>query len=126
MKGWFEKMKKVLWISRHRMTDVQFTDLQRIMQEEVWLVVYDQTVAKVEQLIPILPQVDAIAAVLPIELLAQLFKYSGEKMLLQAVSERKPTGRMVDCYDGRKEQEFAFVHAGWKQICKLELETKIL
>lgn len=119
-------MKQVLWISRHKMTGSQFADLQRIMQEKTTLIVYDQTVEKVEELLPLLLKVDAVAVVLPLELLAELFGHTKGKMLLQAVSARKATGKMITLPDGRQEQEFAFVHTGWKQICKLELETKLL
>lgn len=119
-------MKRVLWISRHQMTPFQRQDLETALGDRVELLLWTDTVGTVEELRPALDRADAVAAVLPVSLLARLWALCGEKPLLQAVSRREATGVLRTLPDGRQEEEFRFVHAGWQQICRLELETKML
>ena len=121
-------MRKVLWISRHQMTPSQLSDLERIMGDGVELVPVRETVTDLQKLAGSLRQVDAVAAVLPTELLAQLVAMANKQGIpvIQAVSERRPSGKIVTLADGRQEPEMLFVHAGWQQIVKLELETRML
>lgn len=119
-------MKRVLWISRHQMTPFQRQDLETALGDRVELLPWTDTVDTAEELLPALAQADAVAAVLPIQLMAQLWSLCGEKPLLQAVARRTATGVFRTLPDGRREQEFRFVHGGWQQICRLELETKLL
>lgn len=119
-------MKTVLWISRHEMTEAQLADLERIMGEDVRLSPWRDTVRDVSVLAPAVEEADAVAAVLPLELMARLLRLTGGKPLLQAVSRRLPTGRTHLTPQGNREPEFAFVHDCWQQVLRLELETKIL
>lgn len=119
-------MKQVLWISRHEMTRPQQQDLQRILGGPFTLVQWKENVTDVDSLAPLVEQADVIAAVLPTELLAKLWKLAGEKPLLQAVSGRIPTGKILLLPDGRSEPEYIFSHKAWQQILRLEIETKIL
>lgn len=116
-------MKKVLWISRHQMTPEQLRDLERIAGGQVELNQYGESVMDIRELAPLLHGVDLIAAVLPTHLLAQLLRLADGIPVLQAVSERRATGRLLALPDGRREREYAFVHAYWQQILRLELET---
>lgn len=104
-------MKKVLWISRHEMTQEQRSDLDRITGGAE-LLLWKETVTDIAKLLPLLQQADAVAAVLPPELLAELLALAGDKPVLRAVSERKATGRFRTLPDGRREQEFVYVHGG--------------
>lgn len=106
-------MKKVLWISRHEMTQEQRSDLDRITGGAE-LLLWKETVTDIAKLLPLLQQADAVAAVLPPELLAELLALAGDKPVLRAVSERKATGRFRTLLDGRREQEFVYVHGGWE------------
>ena len=115
-------MKKVLWVSRHQMSEAQFASLEQVMGGPVELVPWRDTVEEAAHLAPALAEVDAAAVVLPVELLAQFLPLAGEKPVLMAVSGRKSTGRLVPTPDGQLEPEFAFVHLGWRQIIRLELE----
>ena len=119
-------MKNVLWISRHEMTGAQRADLERIMEGPVRLVLWRDTVRDVSALAPAVKQADAVAAVLPLELMARLLRLAEGKPVLQAVSERRPTGKLRRTPEGGSEPEFAFVHRCWQQLVRLELETKIL
>lgn len=119
-------MKTVLWISRHGMTDAQMADLERIMEGPVRLLPWRDTVRDVSALAPAVEEADAVAAVLPLELMARLLRMSGGKPVLQAVSRRLPTGRTQVTPEGGQEPEFAFVHDCWQQVLRLEIETKKL
>lgn len=118
-------MKKVLWISRHEMTPEQRSDLDRITGGAE-LLLWKETVTDIAKLLPLLQQADAVAAVLPPELLAELLTLAGDKPVLYAVSERKATGRFRTLPDGRCEQEFAYVHGGWEQLLRMDVRTRRL
>ena len=118
-------MKKVLWISRHEMTPEQRSDLDRITGGAE-LLLWKETVTDIAKLLPLLQQADAVAAVLPPELLAELLALAVDKPVLCAVSERKATGRFHTLPDGRREQEFAYVHGGWEQLLRMDVRTRRL
>lgn len=126
MKQATERGRTVLWISRHEMTEPQLRDLERVMCGPVRLLRWTDTVKEITDLAPALDQVDAVAAVLPVEKLAQLLKLAGNKPVLQAVSDRAATGRMTTQPDGRVEREFAFVHRYWQQVLRIGIETRQL
>ena len=117
-------MKRVLWISRHEMTEFQLKDLARVLGDEVELVTWKDTVTDLAELMPELRRADAVAAVLPVRLLAELVAAAGKKPVFQSWAARTPTGRMLELADGRREAEMQFRHLGWEQILRLELETK--
>lgn len=117
-------MKRVLWISRHEMTPPQRADLERVMGGPVELLIWSDTVRDIAVLAPAIRQADAVAAVLPPELLGRLLEMAGGKPVLRAVSRREATGRVISLPDGRNEPEFAFVHDGWEQILRVEIQTR--
>lgn len=119
-------MKRVLWISRHEMTGAQIADLERALGGPVELLPWRDTVEDAAELAPAIAAADAVAAVLPPELLAGVLALAGEKPVLQAVSGREATGRVLTLPDGRREPEFAFAHRGWRRVLRLELETRPL
>lgn len=119
-------MKQVLWISRHQMTPEQFADLERALGGPVRLQCWTDTVEDLRQLLPAIKQADILAAVLPPPMLAGLLRMAGGRPVLQAVSARRPTGRLLRLADGRSEPEFAYVHARWEQLLRLEIETRPL
>lgn len=119
-------MKQVLWISRHEMTPAQLTDLERIMGGPVQLLLWSDTVRNISELEPLVRKSDAVAAVLPPDLLAQLLKLAGERPVLRAVSARQATGQTVTTPTGRTEQVFAFIHQGWQQVLQVSIEAKNL
>lgn len=116
-------MKRVLWVSRHEMIPDQRADLERALGGQVELFPWRDTVRDAAELVPALARVDAVAVVLPLELLAELLTLAGDKPVLQAVSGRDATGRTVTLPDGRQEPEFAYAHRGWRRILRLEVET---
>ena len=116
-------MKTVLWISRHNMTLEQLADMERIMGGPVCLRQWQDTVTDLIGLAPMVREADAVAAVLPPELLAELLRLVEGKPIFFAVSGRVPTGRMMDSPSGLSEPEFVFIHRCWRQLLRLEIET---
>ena len=118
--------RRVLWVSRHSMTEDQRQDLERIMGGPVELDTWSDTVQDVEELRPRLREADAVSAVLPTEKLADLLMIAGKRPVLQAESARVPTGRWTIQPGGAVEREFAFIHQGWKQILEVRIRTRAL
>ena len=112
-------MKTVLWISRHNMSLEQLADLERIMGGAVCLRQWQNTVTDIADLTLVVREADAVAAVLPPELLSGLLRLAEGKAVLIAESTRVPMGRMTE----NAEPEFAFVHRCWRQLLRLEIET---
>ena len=119
-------MKTVLWISRHEMTAEQLTDLERVLGGPVRLLPWRDTVRSLSEIAPFLNACDAVAAVLPPELLSKLLSMAGQKPVLWSVSHRVPTGKTITLPDGRQEREFTFAHARWEQILRLEIAVRPL
>ena len=119
-------MKKVLWISRHEMTTAQLSDLERIMGGTVKLLCWKENVRNVTELMPLIEQADAIAAVLPLQMQANLLKVAVGKPVLQAVAERVLSETERTLEDGRKEREVQFVHKRWEQLLRIDVQTKVL
>ena len=118
-------MKKVLWVSRHEMTPEQRADLDRIMGG-AQLLPWQETVTDVARLAPLVRRADAVAAVLPPELLEKLLALAQGKPVLCAVNQRRATGRFRILPDGRRGQEFAYVHGGWEQLLRLDIQKRRL
>lgn len=116
-------MKKILWISRHQMTETQLKDLRRIAGEEIFLEQWDKTVSDIHEIMPLLRDVDIIAAVLPTDYMAELLHLAGDIPVIQSVSFRLPTGRFLTYPDGRREQEYLFEHKYWQRIISIEIKT---
>ena len=111
-------MKRVLWISRHVLTEEQMTGLKRYCRDEIELICRNETVENMEELLPDIEEADVIAAVLPIHLLAQLVKIAGERPVLIAMANRTlvpGTGR---------EPEVQFAHHAWRRVARLELQLE--
>ena len=119
-------MKNVLWISRHRMTSAQLTDLERVAGGPVSLNCWTDTVAGFGSLLQPIAEADLIAAVLPPDKLVELLQLAGSRPVLRAVSARRPTGYTVVSAAGQPEAEFAFEHLYWEQILKAEIRTRRL
>lgn len=118
--------KRVLWVSRHEMTDAQFHGLELALGGPVELICWKDTVTDLEALRSASQDADALAVVLPPELLGRALRIANGKPVLRAIAERTPTGRVLTLPDGRKEAEFAFTHKGWEQILKADFQTRRL
>lgn len=114
-------MKKVLWISRHEMTNEQKQDLIRILEDEIELVVLNKTLNSVKEITPYLEQISCACVVLPTILLSELTKIAKDIPIYQSVSKRL---EVIDEVTNTKK--FNFVHDYWQHIIKLDFEYKNL
>lgn len=108
-------MKKILWISRHVLSDDQRAGLERLCGGSFELIWWKETVEDLADLMPAAEAADVIAAVLPIQLLAGLVERFPGKPILIDLARRTlvPTGG--------PEAETRFAHGGWQRIRRLEL-----
>lgn len=126
-------MKKVLWFSRHTMTDAQHKALVNTIGE-FELTQIEGTAPNVhvsfkgskdgKQLDSITPlkelvkEFDVVAAVLPINLQQQILPFMGNTPLISAESKRVENGKNEK---GETKYEFQFVR--WYQIHEVKIVT---
>lgn len=118
---------KILFFSRHRMTNEQAADLERIFPlSEVKTL--DATVKNAEELLRACEGCDVLAAVLPLHMYADFFKIKPPELrVIFARSKRVPTEKNALNKDtGEYESRYAFVHDGWIEITRLDCELQKL
>ena len=107
-------MTKVLWFSRHCMTEYQLSALVAKLGE-VEVVQIDKTIQNAFELSHEVEEADIIAIVAPINLQAQFLKLANGKPVIIAQSKRE----LVKSDDG--ESKVNFIFDGWKQLKKIEV-----
>ncbi|MBQ8749664.1 MAG: hypothetical protein IJZ29_04290 [Clostridia bacterium] len=107
-------MKKILWLSRHQMTEEQIGSLKE-KYGEVEVVQHDEQVNSASEILPLINEVDILAVVLPIDMVGNLLKLT-DKPIIYAKNGREFTA------DGK----VAFSFNGWHQYLKVDIETKPL
>lgn len=108
-------MTKVLWFSRHDMTEDQLGALvAKLGEVEVNHV--DRTIQTAFELSEEVEKADVIAIVAPINLQAQFLKLANGKPVVIAQSKRE----LVRNADG-SESKVNFIFDGWKQLKKIEV-----
>ena len=119
---------KILWLSRHNMTNEQITDLRRIYGEDIEIKHYTNTVNSWKDVAEIGEDCDVLAVVLPPAILADLTNpRNNTKPVIRAIANRIETGNtIVNPATGKEEKEFKFVHAGWEKVIKIEVITERL
>lgn len=120
-------MTKILWFSRHTMTDAQRSDLERIYGS-IEVKVCDQTVASWKEVAEAGANCDVLAVVLPPSILADLVNpRNNAKPVIRAKSNRVLTGLTApNPATGKEEAQYKFEHLGWEQVIKIEVVTKDL
>lgn len=113
-------MKKILWISRHILTDGQRAGLVRLCGGPFELIWWKDNVEDMAALAPAVAAADVIAAVLPIHLLERLVSMADGKPILIDLARRT-----LIPGDG-PEDAALFAHGGWQRIRRLELELESL
>lgn len=121
-------VKKILWFSRHTMTQDQFNDLKRIYGEEIEVKQVSESASSYKDVLAAGEDCQVLAVVLPPAMLADLTNpRNNTKPVIRAIANRVPTGNMVvNPATQKEEQEFRFEHAGWEQVLKVEVVTKRL
>jgi hypothetical protein len=103
------------------MTPDQKRDLDRALGDETTLLPWRDSVRAVQDLAPLVARADAVAAVLPPDLLAQLVALARPKPVLRSVAQRTVT-ETPDSPD----PAVTFRHLYWEQILRITLETRRL
>ena len=104
-------MKKVLWFSRHEMTEAQRKALGEVEINQI-----DRTIRRADELKQEIDESDIIAIVAPIELQSQFLALAKGKPVIMAVNERifvpQPDGSTAN-------MEFQFKK--WERLLKIEI-----
>ncbi len=120
-------MKRILWLSRHTMTEAQATDLNRIYGE-VEVKIFNQPVNGWKDVVEAGADCDILAVVLPPAILADLTNpRNNTKPVIRAKANRIPTGNTVlNPATGKEETEYCFQHVGWERVVKIEVVVEAL
>lgn len=108
-------MTKVLWFSRHQMTEDQQAALVAKLGE-IEIVQVDRTIQSAFELTEEVEACDVIAIVAPINLQAQFLKLAKDKPVIIAQTKRE----LVKSADG-EESKAIFIFDGWKRLEKIEV-----
>lgn len=121
-------MTKILWFSRHDLTEDQLADLNRIYGEEILVKHVKTTASSWKDIAEAGESCDVLAVVLPPALLADLTNpRNNTKPVIRAIANRVPTGnKVVNPATGKEEDEYRFEHAGWEKVIKVEVVTERL
>ena len=109
-------MKRVLWFSRHEMSEEQLNDLVRIYGL-VELTQINKTIKSAYELSDEIASHDVIAIVAPLPIQQQFLKLADDKPVIFCKNDR------IVSEDGEK---VTFSHAGWFQIQKIEVIFDLL
>ncbi len=120
-------MTKILWLSRHHMTEAQVADLNRIYGE-IEVKTFDQSVSGWKDVVEAGADCDVLAVVLPPAILADLTNpRNNQKPVIRAKANRVPTGNTItNPATGKEETEYRFEHAGWERVVKIEVVVEAL
>lgn len=103
--------KKVLWFSRHEMTDDQ-----RAALGDVEITQINKSINSAYELENEIKDCDILAIVAPINLQQQFLKLAGDKPVIMAVNDRV----LIPQQDGT-EDKVAFKFVKWEQLLKIEI-----
>lgn len=120
--------KKILWLSRHTMTQEQKADLNRIYGNNIEIKQYDQSVSGWKDVVEQGKDCDVLAVVLPPAILADLTNpRNNTKPVIRAIANRIETGKtIINPATGKEEIEYKFEHAGWELVKRVVVETEKL
>lgn len=118
---------RILWVSRHTMTQAQEADLRRIYGE-VEVKQFADSVTSAKQVVELGSDCDVLAVVLPPAFLADLTNPRvNQKPVIRAIANRVATGHtVVNPATGVEEPEMKFEHVAWERVIKVEIITEKL
>lgn len=108
--GFEEEPKKVLWFSRHKMTEPQLRALGNVEVTQI-----DKSVETAYELKAEIQEHDIIAIVAPIGLQAQFLKIAGDKPVIIALNDRV----LVPQDNGESVAQFNFIK--WERLLKIDI-----
>lgn len=106
--------KKVLWFSRHEMTEEQKAALGDCEITQI-----SKTINSAYELADEIAAADIIAIVAPINIQAQFLKLSGDKPVITAKSKR-----LLVHQDDGSEDKVVFQFEKWERLVKIEVVTE--
>lgn len=106
---------KVLWFSRHTMSDTQLASLTKKLGE-IELIQVNRTINSAREISAEIEECDILAIVAPIGLQAEFLRLANGKPVITAVNERV----LVKSDDGT-EDKVEFVFKCWEQLEKIEV-----
>lgn len=120
--------QKVLWYSRHQMTDSQMDDLKRIFKvhgKKPVIKQVSESASGWKDVVEAGKDCDVLAVVLPPSMLADLTNpRNNRKPVIRAVAKRVPTGKkVINPATQQEEDEFMFQHEFWEKVEKIEVVT---
>ena len=120
-------MTKILWLSRHVMTEDQTTDLKRIYGDDLEINHISSQVTTAQEVVELGQECDVLAVVLPMPILSDLVNPRiNSKPVLRARSKRVAIGEELNPANNQMEQKYMFQHAGWEKVMKIEVVTELL
>lgn len=111
-------MTKILWFSRHTMSEEQLAALANKFGE-IELKQIDRTIASAYELQEEIEWADCVAIVAPINLQQQFVKLAGERPVITAINARE----LIKSEDGT-ETKTVFKFVEWQRIVKVEVVTE--
>ena len=123
-----KEITRMLWLSRHVMTEDQTTDLKRIYGDDLEINHISSQVTTAQEVVKLGKECDVLAVVLPIPILSDLVNpRNNQKPVIRAIANRVETGNMViNPATNKEEVEYKFQHAGWEKVIKIEVVTELL
>lgn len=120
-------MTKILWLSRHAITEAQIKDLERIYGD-IELVMVNKIVTSWKDVVEAGKDCDVLAVVLPPAIIADLTNpRNNKKPIIRSKANRVPTGNtIINHATGKEETEYKFEHTGWERVVKIEVITEDL
>jgi hypothetical protein len=111
-----EKTTKVLWFSRHKMSEEQLNDLKRIYGNKIIINQVSKTITDAKEIEQEIKKNDVIAVVAPLHLQKQILEIAGNRPVIFSVSDRILT----------KSGGVEFKFKKWVKLNKIEIETEDL
>lgn len=106
-----ENKKKVLWFSRHEMTEDQRAALGNVEICQI-----NRSINSAYELADDIQEADIIAIVAPINLQQQFLKMAGNRPVIMAVNDRV----VIPQEDG-SEDKVAFKFVKWERLIKIDI-----
>lgn len=120
------KITRVLWLSRHVMTEDQVIGLKRIYGD-VEINHISSQVTTAQEVVELGKECDVLAVVLPMPILADLVNpHNNSKPVIRAKSKRVAIGKELNLANNQMEQKYMFQHDGWEKVIKVEVVTELL
>lgn len=109
-------LNKVLWFSRHEMTELQYQDLERIYGEGLEVTQVNKTIGSVSEIEENIKEHHIIAIVAPVRMQQEIIETAGWRPVISCRNKRILTD----------EGKASFIHDGWFRIRKVDIVTENL